>query len=104
MKDSQIAFINGSMNQDSVGMHVRTDQGQVVSRVNMRLNSKDGKKNANEKITGNTLVDAGLPKGANKCIGWCNDYKNDAIIYFIHNSYNLHCIIRFFINTNTTHF
>jgi hypothetical protein len=104
MKDSQIAFINGSMNQDSVGMYVRTDQGQVVSRVNMRLNSKDGKKNANEKITGNTLVDAGLPKGANKCIGWCNDYKNDAIIYFIHNSYNLHCIIRYFINTNTTQF
>ena len=82
--ESQIASIHGSMNQDNTAKHVRTDQGQVIERINLRTNSKDGNKNYNEKIKGNLLISKTLPSGTNKVIGWCNDYENDAIIYFIY--------------------
>lgn len=99
--ESQIASIHGSMNQDNTAKHVRTDQGQVIERINLRTNSKDGNKYYNEKIKGNLLISKTLPSGTNKVIGWCNDYENDAIIYFIYNDSLKHCIYRYFINTKT---
>lgn len=98
---SQIATMHSSMNHDNVGMHVRTDQGQVVERVNLRVNSKGGKKLYNEKLIGNTLIPYDYPIGENKVIGWCNDYASDAIIYFVHNSNANHSIMRYYINTKS---
>lgn len=98
---SQIATMHSSMNHDNVGMHVRTDQGQVVERVNLRVNSKGGKKLYNEKLIGNTLIPYDYPIGTNKVIGWCNDYASDAIIYFVHNSNANHSIMRYYINTKS---
>lgn len=96
---NQIATMHGSMNQDNVGQHVRTDQGQVVERVNLRVNSKGGKKLYNEKLLGNVLVPAALPTGVNKVVGWKEDYENDAIIYFVYNSNGNHSIMRYYVNT-----
>lgn len=98
---SQTATMHSSMNHDNVGMHVRTDQGQVVERVNLRVNSKGGKKLYNEKLIGNTLIPHDYPLGTNKVIGWCNDYASDAIIYFVHNSNANHSIMRYYINTKS---
>jgi hypothetical protein len=98
---NQIATINGSMNYDNTGKYVRTEQGQVIQRTNLRINSKDGQKYYNEKIKGNLLIQTALPTGTNKTIGWCDDYKSNAIVYFVHNSNNNHCIMRYFINTKT---
>jgi len=83
---NQIATINSSMNFDNTGKYIRTEQGQVAERINLRVNSKDGQRYYNEKIKGNTLVNTDLPPGTNKTIGWCVDYKNNAILYFIYNS------------------
>lgn len=96
---SQIATINSSMNYDNTGKYIRTEQGQVAERVNLRVNSKDGNKLYNEKLRGNLLIQTVLPSGTNKTIGWCNDLKNNAIIYFIYNSNLRHCIMRYWINT-----
>jgi hypothetical protein len=98
---SQIATINSSMNFDNTGKYIRTEQGQVAERINLRINSKDGQMYYNEKIKGNLLVNTALPSGTNKTIGWCADYKNNAIMYFIHNSNERHCIMRYWINTKT---
>jgi len=47
-----------------------------------------------------TLIAKTLPSGTNKCIGTCLDTENNAIIYALYNSNNLHSIIRF--NANNT--
>lgn len=98
---SQIATINGSMNYDNTGKYVRTEQGQVMQRTNLRINSKDGQKYYNEKLKGNLLIQTSLPAGTNKTIGWCNDYKNNAMLYFVYNSNLRHCVMRYYINTKT---
>lgn len=95
---SQIAFLHGLMNQDSDLQYVRTDGGQVILRTNLRTNSKDGHLHANEKIIGNTLISAGLPAGENRVIGWCNHYKENAVIYFIYNEFLNHCIFVYYVN------
>jgi hypothetical protein len=96
---NQIATINSSMNFDNTGKYIRTEQGQVAERVNLRINSKDGQKYYNEKIKGNLLIQTLLPSGVNKTIGWCNDYKNNAILYFVYNSNEHHSVMRYTIST-----
>ena len=49
---SQILPINGAMNQDDDHRYVRSSDGQVIERVNLRPNSIDGKRFINEKIKG----------------------------------------------------
>jgi len=101
----QILPINGAMNMDDDARYVRSSEGQVVERVNLRPNSIDGNRWLNRKIKGNELISiethTGLPfvlpqRGENKCIGWCKDYQSDAIIYFIYNSLSWHCILRYY--------
>jgi len=98
---TQIMPLNGAMNQDDDHRYVRSSDGQVIERVNLRPNSIDGKRFINEKIKGNTLINIVLPSGNNKCIGWCNDFENSAIIAFIYNSNYLHSILRYFQKTKT---
>jgi len=98
--EKQIAFLHGLMNQDYTGQYVRTDQGDVVERKNLRPNNIGGDKRANVKLKGNVLYGETLPaEGVNKVIGWTNDYENKAILYFIYNSEGNHCVFRYFINT-----
>jgi hypothetical protein len=102
---NQILPLSGSMNQDNDPIYIRSSDGEVFERINLRVNSKDGRANVNEKIIGNTLIninkwDLGtpltLPDGENKVIGWCNDYTNNAILYFVYNSNDDHSIFRYF--------
>ena len=65
----QIALLNGSMNQDFTSKYIRTDKGEVYSRVNLRPNSTSGNKYANEKIIGMRQIYMVLPEGGNKVIG-----------------------------------
>lgn len=101
----QILPLNGSMNQDDDLMYVNSSKGEVIERVNIRSNSIDGRANVNEKIYGNTLIDVNrwfpatpitLPAGDNKVIGWCNDYAENAILYFVYNSNGDHCVFRYY--------
>ena len=52
---TQIMPINGAMNQDDDHRYVRSSDGQVIERVNLRPNSIDGKRFINdfEVIAGN---------------------------------------------------
>ena len=102
---NQILPLNGSMNQDDDLSLVKSSNGEVIERINLRTNSIDGRGNVNEKIIGNTLINTNkwdigtpltLPDGENKVIGWCNDYSNNAILYFVHNSNNDHSVLRYF--------
>lgn len=96
---SQIAPLNGSMNHDFHPKYVRTDDGHVLSRVNLRTGSTDGKMFVNKKLNGTLHVPITLPTGTNKTIGWCEDPQNEAIIYFVYNSNNNHCVLRYLTHT-----
>ena len=106
---TQILPVNGIMNRDDDHKSVRSSEGQVIERVNLRPNSIDGKRWVNEKIKGVTLIaddrwsqsQLALPAGGNKEIGHCNDYKNEAIIYFVYNGNGNHCIFRYYQKEKT---
>jgi hypothetical protein len=60
--------------------------------------AEDGTANNGSKSNalGNTLrTNASLPSGTNTCIGSCEDREFDRVIYFIHNSSNLHSIFSY---------
>jgi len=86
-------YFNGGLDTDSDYKFVK--QGDYVDALNIsKLYDGDGGvvKNAN----GNAeKVNSFLPTGTNKCIGWCADDENDAIIFFNYNSNNNHGIYRY---------
>lgn len=99
-EEGQIAPANGSMNHDFHPKFVRTDDGQVYSRTNLRTSSTSGSMYINKKIKGNVLIENQLPSlGINKTIGWCKDVQRNSIIYFVYNSLENHCV--FSCNTET---
>ena len=98
-EQSQIAPISGSMNRDVHPKRVRTDDGMVYKRTNLRTSSTDGNAYINKKLKGTLHVPAVFPAGTNKVIGWCNDTKNNGIVYFVHNSNNNHCVMRYLTKT-----
>ena len=100
--DSQISALNGAMDMDAHPKYINTDAGHVGMRVNLRAGGSRGKKFVNTKLKGTRLIESDLPVGENKCIGWCNDAKNDAVVYFIHNSNNNHSVYRYFTTTKVS--
>ena len=109
----QILPINGPMNQDNDPRYIKSSDGEVISRVNLRPNSIDGKRWTNQKLKGNEVIGIDyhtgdpfhLPAGENVEIGWCKDFQSDAIIYCIYNTYidpitqieyHRHCILRYY--------
>jgi len=50
---------------------------------------------------GNVKVSITLPAGDNEAIGFCEDKEDLAGIYFIHNSNDDHCILRYNSSDNT---
>ncbi len=86
-QQKQIAPINGVMDSDSGNKYINTAQGIVRERVNMRTNELDGNLLFNKKLKGNKIVNTNivLPRGMNKCIGWCIDNKTESIFWFIYN-------------------
>jgi hypothetical protein len=42
-----------------------------------------------------------LPSGTNRCIGWCQDLKNSALIFFNYNSNGYHAIYRYWVKPQT---
>lgn len=76
------------------------DPGEYRSASHARIGTSSvGNVNAAESIATNLLRSAGysFPAGLNKCIGTCQDVKNNAIIYCIYNSNQDHRIIRYFV-------
>ena len=102
-EQSQISPLNGIMDTDAYPKYVNTDTGHVALRENLRAGGSRGKKFINRKLKGTLLVDVELPEtGDNKCIGWCNDTQNDAIVYFVYNSSGDHCIYRYYTKTEVS--
>ena len=76
------------------------DPGEYRSASHARIGTSSvGNVNAAESIATNLLRSAGysFPAGLNKCIGTCQDVKNNAIVYCIYNSNQDHRIIRYFV-------
>jgi len=77
------------------------DPGEYRSASHARIGTSSvGNVNAAESIATNLLRSAGysFPSGLNKCIGTCQDIKNNAIIYCIYNSNQDHRIIRYSVS------
>jgi hypothetical protein len=79
------------------------EQGEYRAALHARIGtSSQGNVNAVEPIQSNTIRTEGLTfTGVNKCIGTCQDIKNNAIIYCIWNSNKQHRIIRYTPSTQT---
>lgn len=79
------------------------DQGEFRAALHARIGtSSQGNVNAVEPIQSNIIRTSGLTfTGVNKCIGTCQDVKNNAIIYCIWNSAGQHRIIRYTASTQT---
>lgn len=100
-EEGQISVLNGMVDTDAHPKYINTDAGHVYSRTNLRSGGSRGKKFINRKLKGTLLINTDLPTGTNKCIGWCNDTQNEAIVYFIHNSNDNHCVYRYYTKTAT---
>lgn len=99
--EQQVLPLYGAMNQDSHIRYVRSDDGEVLTRYNLRPNSIDGNRYLNEKVKGNLLIPATLPDGENLCVGIVQDMEHDAIIYLIYNENLNHCVLRYYQKTKT---
>lgn len=79
------------------------EQGEYRAALHARIGtSSQGNVNAVEPIQSNVLRTGGIAfTGVNKCIGTCQDIKNNAIIYCIWNSNRQHRIIRYTPSTQT---
>lgn len=79
------------------------EQGEYRAALHARIGtSSQGNVNAVEPIQSNVLRTEGITfTGKNKCIGTCQDIKNNAIIYCIWNSNKQHRIIRYTPSTQT---
>jgi hypothetical protein len=79
------------------------EQGEYRAALHARIGtSSQGNVNAVEPIQSNAIRTEGLTfTGVNKCIGTCQDIKNNAIIYCIWNSNKQHRIIRYTPSTQT---
>lgn len=97
-KIDQILPISGPMDDSLDNEYLQSGQGQIRRRINMRPDAL-GNSMSNVGINGTLLLDAEYPDGDNSTIGWCNDNKNEAIIWFVHNSESNHCIYRIFTLT-----
>ena len=85
-------LFNGGLDTDSDEKFIV--QGDYVDALNLgKFYGGDGGIVTN--VNGNTeIANAYLPAGTNKCIGWCPDDENNAIIFFNYNSNNNHGIYR----------
>lgn len=96
----QILPISGPVVDTIDDNAVGSDRGIVLTRLNMRPD-KTGYKGANVPIAGTIIRGVTLPEGTNKTLGWCNDNQSEAIIWFVWNSNNNHCIFRYFTLTKS---
>ena len=80
----QILPISGPMDDTMDSEYLQSGKGQLRKRVNMRPDNL-GAVMSNTGILGTTLLSADYPDGENTTIGWCNDNKNEAIIFFNYN-------------------
>ena len=77
------------------------DQGKYRAARNARVGTSNrGNVGAVESAPSNALATYSFPAGTNKCIGTCQDVKNNAIIYCYFNSNGNHRILRLDANTN----
>jgi len=95
----EILPLSGPMVDNIDSESLRSDQGLVRKRVNMRPDNI-GNIFSNTPVDGTVkLTSPTLPTGTNKTIGWCPDVQNEAIIWFVYNSQGNHSIFRVFIST-----
>lgn len=92
-------YFNGGLDTDSDDKLIQ--QGDYIDALNItKFYDGDGgvvvNSKGNEKITNSFL-----PSGTNKCIGWCADDENNAIIIFNYNSNNNHGIYRYLKDSDT---
>ena len=77
------------------------DQGKYRAAKNARVGTSNRNNvGAVESAPSNALATYTFPSGTNKCIGTCQDVKNNAIIYCYFNSNGNHRILRLDANTN----
>lgn len=77
------------------------DQGKYRAARNARVGTSNRNNvGAVESAPSNALTTYTFPAGTNKCIGTCQDVKNNAIIYCYFNSNGNHRILRLDANTN----
>lgn len=92
-------FFNGGIDADSDDKFVQ--QGDYVDALNIGK-FYDGDAGVVTNINGNSEIsNTYLPVGTNKCIGWCPDDENNAIIFFNYNSNSNHGIYRMLKDSDT---
>lgn len=95
----QILPIFGPMNDTVDKERLQTDEGVVLKRTNMRPD-RVGDMYANLPVKGTVEIDYPeqhpLPDGLNKTLGWCVDFKNEAIVWMVWNSNGNHCVYRYY--------
>ena len=100
-RHEQILPISGPMDDNLDSEYLQSGKGQLRKRVNMRPDNI-GDVFSNTGIYGTELIEAEYPEtGDSKAIGWCNDNENEAIIWFVFNTNNKHCIYRYYTLTST---
>lgn len=94
MVKKTILPVNGAMNQDVSPLSLDAKGGAVLERRNARVASnRGGRVGANVPLKGMQLITGYLPLvGDNKVIGYVEDVKRGAGIFFVHNSAGNHCI------------
>lgn len=92
----QKALFTKRLNTDKEDRTFETGEFKAAKHARIGTSSADNVNTA-ESIASNVLMTSGysFPSGVNKCIGTCQDVKNQAIIYCIWNSSNNHRIIRY---------
>ena len=92
----QKALFTKRLNTDKEDRTLDTGEFKAAKHARIGTSSADNVNTA-ESIASNVLRTSGysFPSGVNKCIGTCQDVRNQAIIYCIWNSNNNHRIIRY---------
>ena len=91
---------SGFMDDSVDNEFLQSGKGIVRKRVNLRPDNL-GDIMANVGIKGTVKITHDLPDGENKCIGWCNDNENEAIIFFVFNENQNHSVFRYKIISAT---
>jgi hypothetical protein len=92
-KDTIVFPPDGKIDVDSEVRRVK--KGDIVDAFNCRWGVRnDGSVFAIENVKGNELIAINLPIGNNKAIGYCNDFPNNRVIFFLFNDQNNHCILQ----------
>ena len=93
MKDRKV-FIASGMNSDVDARNCPVNM--YLFAQNSLVNNPDGQNEGSiQNRKGNTLITFQLPNGENKCIGTCEDTNRNAVVYFVYNDQNAHCILRY---------